>query len=76
MAEELTEEQQHMYQQEICNLQADLTSCVSEIGDWKVIKCYEASLTGAEAPYNIKELHAKRQAARDRISELRELLGY
>ena len=58
--------------QEICNLTSQLTSSVSSIGDWKVAKCYEYSLAGLEVPYDINELHAKRQAIRDRINELQE----
>lgn len=42
--------------------------------DYKITKCYEASLMGAEAPYDIAGLHQKRQATRDRINELQQLL--
>ena len=45
-------------QQEIINLQAHLASKNSEIGDYKIIKCYEASLMGKEAPYDAKALIA------------------
>lgn len=38
--------------------------------DYKVTKCYEYSLCGLELPYDIKALHAERQALRDRINEL------
>lgn len=38
--------------------------------DYKVAKCYEASLTGAELPYDIATLHTERQAVRDKINEL------
>lgn len=38
--------------------------------DYKIIKCYEASLVGKELPYNILEVHSERQALRDRINEL------
>ena len=31
-------------QQEIINLQSQLSSSASPIGDWKVIKCYEAKM--------------------------------
>jgi len=44
--------------QKICDLTSQLTSPVSSIGDWKVAKCYEYSLAGLEAPYDINELHA------------------
>lgn len=42
----------------------------SAVGDWKIIKCYEASLEGHELPYNITELMEARQAVRDKINEL------
>lgn len=38
--------------------------------DYKVMKCYEASLTGGELPYNMEELHSERQSLRDKINEL------
>ena len=38
--------------------------------DYKVIKCYEASLVGAEMPYDIEELHEGRQKIRDEINGL------
>lgn len=41
-----------------------------EAGDYKVTKCYEASLVGAPAPYDIQQLHTERQTLRDRINEL------
>ena len=56
--------------QEIINLTSELTSTASELGDYRIIKCLEASLTGTEAPYDIKDLTAKRQAVRDKINEV------
>ncbi len=56
--------------QEVINLEASLSANTSEIGDYKIIKCYEATLTGSDAPYDIKELTAKRQAVRDKINEI------
>lgn len=38
--------------------------------DYKITKCYEASLLGEPLPYDIASLHAQRQAQRDRINEL------
>lgn len=38
--------------------------------DYKIIKCSEYQLAGAELPYDIAELHAQRQALRDAINEL------
>lgn len=38
--------------------------------DYKIIKCYEASLLGNPLPYDIESLHAERQGYRDKINEL------
>lgn len=38
--------------------------------DYKVIKNYEYSAAGKEAPYDIEELHTERQAIRDEINTL------
>ena len=56
--------------QEVINMEASLSANTSEIGDYKIIKCYEATLTDTEAPYDIKDLTAKRQAVRDKINEV------
>lgn len=61
-------------QQEIYNLEAVLSSNASEIGDYKIIKCYEASLKGEPYPYNIDGLMAARQNIRDKINELQKQL--
>lgn len=42
--------------------------------DYKVNKCYEASLLGEPLPYDINELHTMRQAARDKVNELEGVL--
>lgn len=60
--------------QELCDLQCDLSSSNSPIGDWKVVKSYEYALLGEEPPYDVDELHAKRQAVRDRINEIQAIL--
>lgn len=52
-------------QTEIQALKDSLTA-----SDYKVSKCYEATLTGAEMPYDINSLIRERQAARDRINAL------
>lgn len=62
-------------QSEINSLMSSLTSGASDIGDWKVSKYQEYALAGMKAPYDIKELHAKRQAVRDQINTLREELN-
>lgn len=71
----LTDEERARKAQQICNMTQDLVSPVSEIGDWKVAKCYEYSLMGKEPPYDLKELHTKRQAVRDEINRLQEELA-
>jgi len=42
--------------------------------DYKIIKASEYQLLGIEIPYNLEELHAERQAIRDKINELEELI--
>ena len=59
----------------IATLVNSLDSPTSDIGDWKVVKIYEARLKGEADPYDYDELSAKRQAVRDRINELQAELG-
>lgn len=40
--------------------------------DYQVIKCAECQLLGVEMPYDVAELHAERQAIRDRINQLEQ----
>lgn len=61
-------DRQHI-QKEIDNLKNELKD-----GDYKVIKCYEASLVETSMPYNIQELHSQRQLLRQKINELEEKL--
>lgn len=61
-------------QAEINSLMSSLTSSASDIGDWKIAKYQECVLAGTKPPYDIIELHTKRQAVRDRINALREEL--
>ena len=57
--------------QEIINLEASLSSNTSEIGDYRVITCYEATLSGAKTmPYDTATLLAERQKVRDKINAL------
>lgn len=56
-------------EQEVRNLQCDLTAT-----DYKVIKCYEAQLVGEPLPYDKNVIHTDRQAIRDRINELQEII--
>jgi hypothetical protein len=57
--------QEQAKQAEIARLKDDLADT-----DYKIIKCSEYNLAGQSLPYNIADLHAKRQALRDRINEL------
>lgn len=43
--------------------------------DYKVIKAYEASLIGEKVSYDFNQIHMERQAIRDKINELEELLN-
>lgn len=56
---------EELIQQEVFELKAQLSQT-----DYKIIKCSEYSLNGQELPYDIAQLHADRQALRDRINEL------
>lgn len=55
---------------EIRVLVSKLDAPTSDIGDWKVVKIYEARLAGKPDPYDYDELSAKRQAVRDKINEI------
>lgn len=61
-------------QQKIANYRWQLSDSASPIGDWKIAKCYEFSLMGLAAPYDMTELNTKRQTIRDEINELEEKL--
>lgn len=56
-------------EEQIAALKAELSST-----DYKIIKCSEAQLVGDIKPYDIVELHAERQALRDKINELESQL--
>lgn len=71
---ELTEEERDAIESQIRTLQSRLDAPTSDIGDWKIIKIYEARLSGESDPYNYEELKAARQAARDKINELQAQL--
>lgn len=62
-------------QEKISDLKNSLTSNDSNIGDYRITKCYEASLMGTEMPYNVSELYQKRQNVRDEINRLEELIA-
>lgn len=54
------------------HIRAQIASLKEELAasDYKITKCYEATLLGAELPYDIQELHQQRQELRDRINAL------
>lgn len=52
-------------EEQIAELKAQLQAT-----DYKVIKCSEAWMSGAEMPYDIVELHEQRQTLRDQINAL------
>lgn len=56
--------------EEIESLKIELNST-----DYKIIKCSECQMAGVELPYDIVALHAERQAIRDRINELEEVIA-
>lgn len=59
-------------QQEIVSLMNKLSSSASDIGDWKIIKCYEAKLNENEMPYDINDLMTKRSEVRKQINLLQD----
>ena len=59
---------------EMQQLLSNLAANTSSIGDWKVIKIYEARMKGESDPYDFDELMDARQATRDRINEIRKEL--
>lgn len=59
----------------IDELKASLTSNDSVIGDYRITKCYEASLIGLDMPYDIENLHQQRQSVRDEINKLEVLIA-
>ena len=69
-----TEIDRERIESEIRTLQSRLDAPTSDIGDWKIIKIYEARLSGENDPYNYEELKAARQAVRDKINELQAQL--
>lgn len=72
---ETTQDERMQKRQEICLLRSKLSSPVSDIGDWKVAKIYEARIKGESDPYDAADLIEKRQAVRDRIAALEKELG-
>lgn len=71
---ELTETERDAIESQIRTLTSKLDAPTSDIGDWKIIKIYEARLSGESDPYNYEELKAARQAVRDEINALQTQL--
>ena len=71
---EAKEEKREEINAEIRCLVSQLAAPTSSIGDWKIIKCYEAKLKEEELPYDLDALTAERQTARDKINELQAQL--
>ena len=57
-------------QMQINALRSQLSSDVSDIGDWKITKIYEARMSNEADPYDFKALATARQAVRDKINSL------
>ena len=55
-------------------MKLELSSSTSEIGDYRIIKTYEARLNNEEDPYDTKSILAKRQEIRDKINALQQKL--
>lgn len=55
-------------------MKLELSSSTSEIGDYRIIKTYEARLNNEEDPYDTKSILAKRQEIRDKINTLQQKL--
>jgi hypothetical protein len=55
--------------QEIISLKSELSET-----DYKIIKCSEYQLAGLPLPYDIQALHTERQALRDQINSLEDVL--
>lgn len=57
-------------------IKADISALKEALAasDYKITKCYEASLLGQTLPYDVASLHTERQALRDKINEMEPLL--
>ena len=71
--EEKMMERQRIETQIAC-LQQHLSAPTSDVGDWKIIKIYEARLQNQPDPYNYEELSQARQAVREQINQLQTQL--
>ncbi len=67
--------ERHNLEGRINSLIAKLGASTSDIGDWKVIKCYEAILQDKPLPYDLDELMIAREDVRKQINELQAQLA-
>ena len=67
LAEMLAAEKKAENDVEIARLKAELTAT-----DYQIIKCSECALLGEQMPYDVAELHERRQAIRDAINALEQ----
>ena len=67
LAEMLAAEKKAENDVEIARLKAELAAT-----DYQIIKCSECQLLGQDMPYDVAELHEKRQVIRDKINKLEE----
>ena len=65
LAEMLAAEKQAENAVEVSRLKAEIAAT-----DYQIIKCSECMLLGEPTPYDVAELHEKRQAIRDEINAL------
>lgn len=68
--EEMMDIERQNKESQIQALISQLQAPTSDIGDWKIVKCYEAKLQNKEMPYDLDTLLAQRQAVRDEINRL------
>lgn len=61
-------------QAELRELRSKLQANTSDIGDWKIIKSLEYQLIGQEIPYDINKLNNERQAIRERINQIENII--
>lgn len=66
----LTDDEREQLAQEMMCLE-----WVLKASDYKIIKSYECELIGEPSPYDIQAVHAERQAQRDRINEIKQILS-
>ena len=67
LAEMLAAEKQAENAVEVSRLKAEIAAT-----DYQIIKCSECMLLGEQMPYDVAELHERRQAIRDAINALEQ----